>query len=349
MSMSLGDIAVKYGCELHGDPSQQVTHVATLSGAGGEAIAFLANSAYRSQLATTKARAVILAADDAADCPVATLVTPNPYVVYAHVALELHPDFALRAGIDPAATVDADSNIPSSCQIAPGAVVEAGVRLGERVYVGPNAVVGRGTRIGDDTRLMAGVITYADVTIGHRCLLHSGVVVGADGFGIALDASRAWVKVPQLGSVRIGNDVEIGANTTVDRGAIDDTVIHNGVKLDNHIQVAHNCIIGEHTVIAALVGISGSTTIGARCSIGGHTGFAGHMEICDDVFITAGTAVLSSITKPGYYAGGIATAADDIRKWRKNAARFSQLDEMARRLRALEKRVERQAKESSGE
>jgi len=339
MRISLGDIAGRYGCELRGDPDCEVNHVATLHAADKDSITFLANPAYRSQLETTSAAAVILDPNDVEACPTAALVTPNPYVVYARIAADLHPAADLAPGIDASAKVDASCAIPASCQIAPGAVVEDRVVLGERVYIGPNAVIGSGTCIGDDTRIMAGVVFYHDVRLGRRCLVHSGVVIGADGFGIARDETVGWVKVPQLGCVVVGDDVEIGANTAIDRGAIEDTVIGDGVKLDNHIQVAHNVTIGPHTAIAALVGISGSTTIGARCIIGGLTGFAGHINVVDDVVITAGTGVMNSIKKPGVY-GGVAATVDEIGRWRKNVARYRHLDEMARRLHKLEKRFD---------
>jgi len=336
MGLSLGELAGRYGCELHGDPDSVVEHVATLGSAGEDSITFLANPAYRSHLETTRAGGVILAPADLDACKTAALVTPNPYVVYAHIAAELHPAAALLPGIHPAATVAPGANIPGSCEVAAGAVVEADVVVGERVYIGSNSVIGTGACLGDDTRVTAGVIIYPNVRIGRRCIFHGGVVIGSDGFGIAKDESNAWVKVPQVGSVVIGDDVEVGANTTIDRGAIDDTIIGEGVKLDNHIQIAHNVSIGAHTAIAALVGVSGSTTIGARCIIGGHTGFAGHINIVDDVVIMAGTAVMNSIKKPGLY-GGVAATADEASRWRKNVARYRHLDEMARRLRKLEK------------
>lgn len=338
MGLSLGDIAGRYDCELRGDPDIVVHHVATLKRAERGSIAFLANAVYRSQLETTRADAVIVGPEDADSCPSAALVTPNPYLVYARVATELHPTVNFMPGISSAATVAETASVPKSCHIASGAVIEDGVSLGERVYIGANSVVGGDSGVGDDTSIHAGVVLYPGVRIGERCIVHSGVVIGADGFGIAKDATHAWVKVPQIGSVKIGDDVEIGANTAIDRGAIEDTVIGNGVRLDNLIQVGHNVSIGEHTAIAGLTGIAGSATIGARCIIGGHSGVAGHIEIADDVVVTGGTPVLSSLRKPGYY-GGVATSADDIRKWRKNAARFSQLDDMARRLRKLEKKV----------
>ncbi len=236
MSLTLGEIAERFGCELRGDSAVRVRHVATLQGADAESVSFLANAAYRGQLESTEAAAVIVGAEDAAACPAAALVTPNPYAVYARVATILHPPRPLRPGVDPAASVAAGATVPASCEVAPGGVVEEDVALGERVYVGPNATVGRGSRIGDDTRLLANVTVYHGVRIGARCIVHSGAIIGSDGFGIAQD-EHGWSKVPQVGGVEIGDDVEIGANTTVDRGAIEDTVIREGVKLDNQIQI----------------------------------------------------------------------------------------------------------------
>lgn len=338
MRFSLGEIAARYGCELHGDPDASVSHVATLSGAGRDAISFLANKSYRPQLETTVAAAVILSAEYVAACPTAALVSPNPYAAYARIAADLHPPFALVPGVDPGASVDADCTLADSCQVAAGAVIEAGATLGERVSIGANSVVGCGSHIGDDTRLMANVTVYHGVRIGKRCLLHSGAVIGADGFGIAREDS-GWTKVPQLGGVDIADDVEIGANTTIDRGAIDDTVICAGVKFDNQIQIAHNVTIGAHTAIAALVGISGSTTIGAGCMIGGASMIAGHISICDQVMLAAGSGVAGSIDKPGAY-GGFPANISEISRWRKNVIRYGQLDKMARRLRKVEKQLE---------
>ena len=339
MSISLGEIAARYGCELHGDPDVCVSHVATLSGAGSDAVSFLANKSYRKQLETTDAGVVILSEEYVAACPTAALVAPNPYAVYARLAADLHPPHALVPGIDALASVGEGCTVAASCQIAAGAVIEAGATLGERVSIGPNSVVGRDSQIGDDTQLMANVTVYHGVSLGRRCLLHSGSVIGADGFGIAQSES-GWTKVPQIGGVDIGDDVEIGANTTIDRGAIDNTVIGAGVKLDNHIQVAHNVTIGAHTAIAALVGISGSTTIGSGCMIGGASMIAGHISICDQVMLAAGSGVAGSIEKPGAY-GGFPANVDEIGRWRKNVVRYGQLDQMARRLRKVEKELER--------
>jgi UDP-3-O-[3-hydroxymyristoyl] glucosamine N-acyltransferase len=342
MGMTLGEIAGRFGCELRGDPDIVVHHVATLQGAKPGSIAFLANAVYRTQLEKTKADAVIIASEDADACPSAALITPNPYLVYAHVATELHPAANFEPGISAAATIAESAIVPGSCHVAPGAVIEDEARLGERVFIGANSVIGSKSELGNDTTIRAGVVVYAGVRIGERCIVHGGAVIGADGFGIAKDETNAWIKVPQLGGVKIGDDVEIGANTAIDRGAIEDTEICDGVRLDNLIQIGHNVRIGEHTAIAGLTGVAGSATIGARCIIGGHAGIAGHIEVADDVVVTGGTPVLSSLTKPGYY-GGVATSAEDIRKWRKNAARFSQLDDMARRLRKIEKKVEKLA------
>lgn len=334
MAMTLGALAVRHGCELRGDPAITVGHVATLAGARAGALTFLANPQYRSQLAGTSAAAVVLGPDDVPACPVACLVSANPYLTYARIAAELHPPRLLRPGIAPGAHVARGCRVPDSCQIESGAVVGEGALIAERVYIGANAVVGEGCRLGDDTRLMAGACLYDGVRIGRRCLIHSGVVIGADGFGIAREATGAWTKVPQVGSVVIGDDVEIGANTTIDRGAIDDTSIGDGVKLDNQIQIGHNVVIGRHTAIAGLVGVAGSTRIGERCIIGGDTVLSGHLTVADDVVISGGARVTRSIKRPGVYGGAI--PADEANRWRKNVVRFGQLDDLARRLCHLE-------------
>ncbi len=336
MSVTLGEIALRYGCELQGDPQRRIERVGTLADAGPDAIAFLANPAYRGQLGETRAGAVILGEKAAGECPVPALIASDPYLVYAQVAAELHPLLPEAAGVAATAVLAEDCEVPASCSVAAGAVIESGVRLGERVRVGPLVWIGRNARIGDDTRLLAGARVAHEVSIGARCILHPGAVIGSDGFGNARTPAGQWIKVPQLGSVRIGNDVEIGANTTVDRGAIGDTVIEDGVRLDNQIQVGHNVCIGAHTAIAALTGISGSTTIGRYCMIGGQVGFAGHLKIADHVVISGGTAVTHSIRRAGAY-GGPASGPDELVRWRRNAVRYQQLDDMARRLRRLEK------------
>jgi UDP-3-O-[3-hydroxymyristoyl] glucosamine N-acyltransferase len=319
---SLGELAVRFGLVLRGDPSLRVCRVATLSNAGAGSISFLANARYRKQLDTTRATAVVVTMEDAAFCPVAALIDRNPYLAYARLASFLHPQRNRALGIDPSAVVAASAIVPKSAAIGPLAVIEDRVVLGERVSIGPGCIVQSGVRIGDDTQLAARVTLCAEVRIGERCLLHPGTVIGSDGFGFALE-DRRWVKVPQLGAVRIGDDVEIGANTTIDCGAIGDTVIENGVKLDNQIQIGHNVTIGEHTIIASCTGVSGSTTIGKHCMIGGLVGFAGHLTIVDDVVITGGSLITNSIKKSGSYSSVI--PAQEARSWWHTVAQIRRL------------------------
>jgi len=340
MGMTLAALAVRHGCELHGDPDVTVDHVATLAAAGPGALAFLANPRYRSQLAGTRASAVVLDAESAADCPTACLVSSNPYLAYARLAAELHPLPPPRPGIAAGASIAASASLGALSQVDAGAVIGEGAVIGARVIIAANAVIGAHCVVGDDTRIMAGVVLCERVRVGRRCLVHPGAVIGSDGFGNARGPGGAWTRVPQLGGVVIGDDVSIGACTTIDRGAIEDTLVGDGVRLDNHIQVGHNVSIGNHTAIAAMTGISGSTRIGARCIIGGHCGFAGHIVVADDVVISGGAKVTNSISRPGLYSGAI--PADEARQWRRNAVRFGQLDALARRLRELEAAFRRQ-------
>jgi UDP-3-O-[3-hydroxymyristoyl] glucosamine N-acyltransferase len=321
---SLGELAVRFGLVLRGDPGLRVSRVATLLHASEGSLSFLANSKYRKHLYSTRATAVLVAPGDADRCPTAALIDPNPYLAYARIAALIHPEVAAAPGIHPSAVVSAGARIAASAAVGPLAVIEEGVELGDRVYVGPGCIVQRGTRVGADTRLTARVTLCAGVRIGERCIIHPGAVLGADGFGFAARAGT-WVKVPQVGSVRIGDDVEIGANTTIDRGAIDDTVVEHGVKLDNQIQIGHNVSIGEHTAIAGCTGISGSTSIGRRCMIGGMIGFAGHLTIADDVVISGCSMVSGSINQPGSYSSGIPIT--DTRSWRRMVARVRRLGE----------------------
>jgi UDP-3-O-[3-hydroxymyristoyl] glucosamine N-acyltransferase len=330
--VTLGELAVRFGCMLKGDPDLRVTKVATLESADAQAITFLANPKYRKFLDQTRAGAVIVDPKLADACPGAALLSSNPYATYARVAAILHPISRTTAGVHPRAVVDPTAELDPSATIGPLAVIEANVWIGPRAFVGPGCVVSRGARIGADSRLVANVTVCAEVVIGERCILHPSTVIGADGFGLAPERGE-WIKVPQIGSVVIGNDVEIGASSTVDRGAIDNTVIGDGVKLDNQIQIAHNVQIGAHTVIAGCSGISGSTIVGKRCMIGGMVGIAGHLSICDDVVLTGKSFVSSSIRKPGYYSSGL--PIDETTRFRKNAARFTQLDDLAREVRRL--------------
>ena len=329
---SLGELAVRFGCTLKGDPDLRVTRVATLESASSDAITFLANPKYRKFLAQTRAGAVVVEPRLADAAPGAALLSTNPYATYARIAAVLHPVTGATAGIHPSAVVDASAHIDASAAIGARVVIEAGVHIGARAVIGPGCVIMRGARVGADTRLVASVTLCAEVVVGERCILHPGAVIGGDGFGLAPDRGE-WIRVPQVGTVIIGNDVDIGANTTVDRGAIDNTVIGDGVKLDNQIQIAHNVQIGEHTVIAGCAGISGSAVIGKRCMIGGMVGVAGHLTICDDVVLTGKSFVSGSIRKPGYYSSGL--PIDETPRFRKNAARFGRLDELAREVRRL--------------
>jgi UDP-3-O-[3-hydroxymyristoyl] glucosamine N-acyltransferase len=270
---------------------------------------------------------VVLAAADAPACPVAALVSENPRLAFARMVELLHPEPKHTPGVHPTAVVAAGVRVPVSATVGALTVIEEDVELGERSWVGPGCILQRGARVGEETRLVARVTLYPGVELGARCLVHAGAVIGADGFGLAADGGT-WVKIPQVGSVRIGNDVEIGANTTVDRGAIDDTVIGEGAKLDNQIQVGHNVIIGAHTAIAACTGISGSTTIGKRCLVGGMVGFAGHLTIADDVVITGCSLVSASIREPGSYSSGMPTVP--TRAWRRMVAHLRRFGEKER-------------------
>jgi UDP-3-O-[3-hydroxymyristoyl] glucosamine N-acyltransferase len=320
---SLGELAVRFGLTLRGEPRLKVHGVATLSHAEPGFLSFLANSRYRRLLEVTKATAVLVSTADAELCPVAALIHPNPYLAYARIATLMHPEARYEPGVHPSAVVGRRAHIASSASVGALAVVEDEVEVGERASIGPGCIVQRGARIGADSVLVSRVNLYPGVSLGERCILHAGAVVGADGFGFAPNGG-SWVKVPQVGSVRIGDDVEIGANTTIDRGAIDDTVVEDGVKLDNQIQVGHNVIIGAHTAIAACTGISGSTVIGRRCMIGGMVGFAGHLTIADDVVVTGCSLVSASIKKAGSYSSGMPTV--ETRLWRRMVAHLRRLD-----------------------
>ncbi len=337
MGYSLRDIAEELGAQVHGDENCRIDRVATLADAEPGGISFLANRRYRPQLLTTRASAVILEAEFLSSCPVSALVVSNPYLGYARVAALLAPEQPVPAGIHPSAYVSDRATVDASACIGPQAVVENQASVGARSHIGPGCVIDRGATIGDDCTLKANVTICHHVRIGDRALLHPGVVIGADGFGIANNAG-VWVKVPQLGAVVIADDVEVGANTTIDRGALGDTVIEEGVKLDNLIQIGHNVRIGAHTAIAAGVAIGGSATIGKRCTIGGAASVAGHLELADDVHLTATSAVSKSISEPGLYSSGM--PIQDNRTWRKNIVRLRQLDEMAKRLKDLEKKLD---------
>jgi UDP-3-O-[3-hydroxymyristoyl] glucosamine N-acyltransferase len=339
LKLTLKEIAAEVNAEIVGDPDCQIEGVATIQNATSGSITFLSNRSYKKYLESTDASAVILTRDDVSHCPVSALIVENPYLVYARVASLLNPPEEFGAGVHPSAVVMEGCKIAKSAFIGANCVIERAAQVDENCYIAPGSVIGEQSRIGANTRLYSNVTVYHDVTIGRNCILHSGVVVGSDGFGIAND-NGVWEKVPQLGSVRIGDNVEIGANTTIDRGALEDTVIEDGVKLDNQIQVAHNVIIGAHTAIAGCVGIAGSAHIGRYCAIGGGAVILGHLKIADKVQITAMSMVTKSIKEPGVYSSGTPLQPNHL--WHKNFVRFRQLDEMARKIRELEKKLEQE-------
>ena len=334
--ISLGELASQLDVELVGDASCSITAVATLQTAGPGQISFLANSRYRRYLASSEASAVILRADDRDACSGNALVSTNPYLTYARAATLLNPQVRQTTGVHPSAVVESTATVAADAAIAANCYIAADVSIGSGVQIGPGCTIGIGVSIAADSRLAANVSIADGVEIGQRVVIHSGAVIGSDGFGFAPDQGE-WFKVPQLGSVIIGNDVEIGANTTIDRGALENTVIEEGVKLDNQLQIAHNVRIGAHTAIAGATAIAGSTIIGKRCQIGGAVGIVGHLTITDDVHITAMSLVTGNIIQSGLYSSGTPLASN--KQWRKNAARYGQLDDMARRLRALEKQL----------
>ncbi|MEL7298067.1 MAG: UDP-3-O-(3-hydroxymyristoyl)glucosamine N-acyltransferase, partial [Pseudomonadota bacterium] len=307
-----------------------------LQNAGEGALSFLSNPHYRQYLSKTGAAAVIVADEFANDVPSCAIVAKDPYVTYARMAAMLYPPPRSHSGIHPSATVAEDASVDPTASIGANAVIDAGVRIASGVVCGAGTYIGRGSRIGADCVLEPNVTIMADVHIGARGLVHAGAVIGTDGFGIAR-TPEAWIKVPQVGGVRIGDDVEIGACTSIDRGAIDHTRIGNGVKLDNQIQIGHNTVIGDHTVMAGMVGIAGSTTIGSNCVFGGNSGTSGHLSITDSVVITARCTVTSDIDVAGTYGGVF--PHEEFRQYQRNLARYRQLDKLARRLSAIEKKI----------
>lgn len=337
---TLGAIAARFGLRLvGGDPETTIDGVDTLSGAGPSRIGFLSNPRYRSQLAATRAAAIVLREDDAEACPRPCLVATDPYVAFAKVAALFERTPAVVPGIHPTAVVAPAARIDAGASIGPYCVVEADAVIEAGVTLGPHCIVGRGCVVGAQSRLVARVTLVQDVRIGRRVLVHPGAVLGADGFGLAFEREQGgpghWIKVPQLGGVVVGDDCEIGANTTIDRGALGDTVLEDDVRLDNQIQIAHNVRIGAHSALAGCAAVAGSATIGRHCLIGGGAGILGHLSVADRVTVTAMSLVTHSIREAGEYSSG--TPIQPNRLWRRNAARFKHLDDLARRLGAAEK------------
>lgn len=335
MTATLAELARLCGGELRGDGTRRIERVATPAAAGPNDIAFIAAAPFRGQLHGTRAGAVILNVHDLGDYRGDVILSDNPRLAFTRIAVRLHPPRRPPAGIHPTAVIAADAVVAADAAIGARAVIEAGARIGAGAAIGPGCVIGAGAVIGAGSWLHANVVVAEGCVLGARCVVHGGAVIGSDGFGFALDGAR-WEKTPQLGRVVVGDDVEIGANTAIDRGAIDDTVIERGVKLDNLIHVAHNVVIGEDTAIAACVGIAGSTRIGKRCTLAGQVGVVGHIEIADDVHVMGAAVVSHTIREPGTYAG---SPLEPYQDWLRNAVRMRQLDDLARRLKALEQRI----------
>ncbi|MEQ1812979.1 MAG: UDP-3-O-(3-hydroxymyristoyl)glucosamine N-acyltransferase [Candidatus Nitrotoga sp.] len=335
-SYQLDAIATQFGGQVLGDGTTLINQVATLESARTGHLAFLANNRYRAQLATTHAAAVIVGVADAESTLLPRIVCKNPYLYFAKVSAFLNPPQQLQPGIHASAVIGEGARIHPTVHIA------SHVEIGARVKIGAGSMIMSGCSIGADTVLGEYVLLYPRVVVYHNCVLgnrlivHSGAIIGSDGFGLALDDDR-WLKIPQIGRVIIGNDVEIGANTTIDRGALDDTVVGDGVKLDNQIQIAHNVRIGEHTVMAGASGIAGSAMVGRYCRIGGNAGILGHIQIADHVEISSHTMISKSIREPGVYTGIFPFSS--AQAWRKNAAQIRHLNELVERIKTLEQEL----------
>ncbi|AKJ43038.1 UDP-3-O-(3-hydroxymyristoyl)glucosamine N-acyltransferase [Pragia fontium] len=337
-SMRLADLAEHLGAEVHGDGDIVITGVASMTSAGKGQITFLSNSRYQEQLLTCEASAVVLTEENLPFCShLAALVVKNPYLSYARMAQLLDTTPSPAQDIAPSAVIAENARLGQNVSIGANAVIETGVELGDNVVIGAGCFIGKNTRIGAGTRLWANVTVYHEVMIGSQCLVQSGTVIGADGFGYANERGN-WIKIPQLGTVRIGDNVEIGACTTIDRGALDDTVIGNGVIIDNQCQIAHNVIIGDNTAVAGGVIMAGSLKIGKYCQIGGASVINGHMEICDQAVVTGMGMVMRPITEPGIYSSGIPLQSN--KEWRKTAALVLNIDQMSKRLKAVERKVD---------
>jgi UDP-3-O-[3-hydroxymyristoyl] glucosamine N-acyltransferase len=332
----LAEIVQRFGGELLGDPDVVVTQVATLETAGAGHISFFSNSRYRRQLEHTRAEAVILAQEMADATQRPRIVCKDPYAYFARLSALFNPLPAITPGIHPSAAIDASAQVSPEAAIGPCVSIGPHCEVGDGTLIEPGCVLGAAARVGRECRLYANVSIYHHCAIGDRVILHSGVVIGADGFGLAWENER-WNKIPQIGRVVVGDDVEVGANTTIDRGALDDTVIEDGVKLDNQIQIGHNCHIGAHTAIAGCTGIAGSTRIGRYCRIGGSAMIGGHLEIVDGVEISGGTTVAKSILKSGTYTSLFPVSLH--REWLKNASHLRHLDDLVGRVRELERQL----------
>ena len=337
MAYTVHEVARHIGVEITGGGEAELTHAAALDQAKQGSLSFIVSAKYLSQLKKTQASAVIAPPALASCCPTTALVADNPYLSFARALRLLHPPANTPAGIDASAVIHPGCDIGDNVHIGAHVVISQKCRLASNVVIGAGSVISAPVSIGAGSRLLARVTIVGPARLGQRVLVHPGVVIGSDGFGLA-DNDGVWEKIPQIGRVLIGNDVEIGANTTIDRGALEDTVIDDGVKLDNQIQIAHNVKIGAHTAIAGCAGIAGSAVIGSHCAIGGGAGIQGHIEIADGVQVTGMTKISQSIAMPGVYTSG--TAAQDNRHWLRNATRFKNLDSLVKRINRLAKKID---------
>lgn len=336
-SLRLCELAEQYDLRFEGDGETLIEGIGTLSDASSSQLSFLANPGYRDQLKSTRAAAVILAEKDAGDCPVNVLIADDPYVAYANIAQRFDPRKAAAPGLHASASIDPTAKIGRDVHIGANAVIGPGCEIADACSIGPGCVLLADCRLGEATRLVANVTLCEGVRIGRRTVVHPGAVIGSDGFGLAFDRDH-WVKIPQLGTVRIGDDCEIGANTSIDRGAIGDTIIEDDVRLDNQIQIGHNVHVGAHTAMAGMVGISGSTRIGKYCLFGGSSGTVGHIEIADRTTVQGLSMITKSIKQPGtVWSSGM--PAQPLRDWNRSIAHLRKLEKLAQRVTDLEKQI----------
>ena len=338
-TFTLAALAEQLGLTLDGNPDTRVSGIATLASATPGHLSFYHNRKFHAELKATRAGAVIIAPEAAAECPVDKLITDNPYLGYARASQLFAAGENYAAGVHPSAVVHESAVLGSNVIIAANTVVEADAEIGDDCVIGANSVIGSNCVIGPASSLHANVVLYPNVRIGRRAIIHAGAVIGCDGFGFARDGEKS-VKIEQLGGVLIGDDVEVGACTTIDRGALEDTIIENGVKIDNQVQIAHNVRVGENSVICGCSAIAGSSTVGKNCIIAGAVGIINHVTVADGVTVTAMSLVNKSITKAGVYSSG--TGLSESALWKKNIVHFKKLDDLAMRLKALEKQLQYQ-------
>lgn len=341
-SLKLSELAERYELQFKGDGNTLIDGIGTLSSATATQISFLANPAYRSQLKSTVAAAVIVSESDVENCPVNSIIAKDPYLSYAKIAGIFDPRRPVNPGIHASASIDPEASLGNDVRVGANAVIGPGCEIADAVIIEPGCVLIADCKVGAASHLHANVTICASVSIGKRTIIHPGAVIGADGFGLAFDRDH-WLKIPQLGSVQIGDDCEIGANTTIDRGAIGDTIVEDDVRLDNQIQIGHNVHIGAHTAMAGRVGISGSTQIGKYCMFAGSSGAVGHIQIADRTTVSYLTAVTKSITEPGtVWSSGL--PARPTREWNRTVAHIHKLEKLARRVLRLEKQTKELSK-----